>query len=212
MSADPPPESTLVELARKKFAMLSPAEEELFRAAQEGRRGSALTGDEKEDKPANAANWNASRVVRGERIAWLCTDPQASALVTYRGLELYGMRIDADVNLNDAEIKFPLKARMCAFSGDVLLQFAQLKEFYLFGCVIKSLNASGANIRGAVLLRDEFEAEGEVNLMRAIIGGDLDCSGAHLSNLKGRALIADGAKIGGNVFLTDGFKAEGEVD
>jgi len=211
-ATQPPPEPTLLELARKKFATFSPAEEKLFRAAQEGNRASALTGDEKEDNPANAANWNAVRIVRGECIAWLCTDPQASALVTHRGLELYGMRIDADVDLNNAEIKFPLKAGMCAFSGDVLLQFAQLKGFYLLGCLIKRLNAVGANIRGAVLLSDEFEAEGEVNLMRATIGGDLDCTGAHLSNPKGTALSADGTRIGGNVFLRNGFKAEGEVD
>src|SRR6266567_1986909 len=210
-ATQPPPEPTLLELARKKFATFSPAEEELFRAAQEGRGVSRLTGDEKEDNPGNAANWDADRIVRGECIAWLCTDTQASALVTYRGLELYGMRIDADVNLNDAEIKFPLKAWMCAFSGDVLLQNAQLKGLYLLGCLLKSLNAGGANIRGAVLLCDEFEAEGEVNLMRATIDGNLECDG-QLSNPKGRALSADGTKIGGSVFLKNGFKAEGEVN
>ena len=122
------------------------------------------------------------------------------------------MRIDGDLDLNNAEIKFPLRAGMCAFSGDVLLQFAQLKGFYLFGCLIKSLNASGANIRGAVLLRDGFETEGEVNLMRATIGGDLDCTGVQLSNPKGTALSAEGTKVGGSVFLTNGFKAKGEVD
>ena len=119
-----PPDSTLLKLARKKFAPLSPAEERLFRAAQEGRAASALAGNKKEDDPANAANWNADRVVRGECIAWLCTEPQASVLVTYRGLELHGMRVDADLDLNNAEIKFPLTAWKCAFSGNVFLRDA----------------------------------------------------------------------------------------
>ena len=35
--------------------------------------------------------------MRAESITWLCTDPQSSALVTYRGLTLGGMRIDADL-------------------------------------------------------------------------------------------------------------------
>jgi hypothetical protein len=47
--------------------------------------------------------------------------------------------------------------------------------------------------------------------MAATIGGNLDCTGAQLSNPEGTALIADGTKIGGNVFLTYGFRAEGEV-
>ena len=207
----PPPEPTLLELARKKFATLSRAEEELFRAAQEGREASALTDDENEDDPANAANWDADRVVRGERIAWLCTDPQAAALVTYHGLELYGMRIDGDLDLNDTEVEFSLKARKCAFSGNILLRDAQLRGLSLSGCLIKSLNADGAKIRGSVFFRDGFKAEGEVSLLGATIGGDLDCDGAQLSNAKGTALIAEGAKIGGSVFLTNGFKAEGEV-
>jgi len=39
----------------------------------------------------------------------------------------------------------------------------------------------------------------------------LDCEGAQLSNLEGRALSAEGTKVGGSVFLRNGFKAEGEV-
>jgi len=196
----PPPEPTLLKLARKKFATLSRAEEELFRAAQEGRAASALTGDEEEDNPANAANWNTDRVVRGEYIAWLCTDPQASALVTYRGLQLLGMRIDADLDVQNAEIKFPLIAWKCAFSGNFLLRDAQLRGLYLGGCLIKSLSADRARIRGTVILRDGFEAEGEVNLLGATIDGGLDCSGAHLSNPKGPALGAERMKVRATFF------------
>jgi hypothetical protein len=208
-STQPPPEPTLLEMARKKFAPLSLAEEEVFRGAQQGRRASALTGDEKEDDPSNAANWNADRVVRGECIAWLCTHPQALPLVTYRGLELDGMRIDADLDLNNAEIKFPLAGWKCAFSGNVLLANAQLSGLYLVGCLIKSLNADRARIRGSVFLRNAFKAEGEVRLLFTTIDGNLECDGAHLSNSKGLALYADGMKVGGSVFLRNGFQGRG---
>jgi len=207
-----PPEPALLTLARKKFATLSRAEEELFRSTQEGRVASVLTDDESENNPANAANWNPDRVVRGGCIAWLCTDPQALALVTYRGLQLLGMRIDADLEVQNAEIKFPLTAWKCAFSGNFLLRDAQLRGLYLVGCLIKSLSADRARIRGAVLLRDGFKAEGEVNFLGATIDGYLDCTSAQFSNATGFALNANGAKVEGGVFLRSGFKAEGEVN
>ena len=206
--AQPPTEPTLLELARKKFATLSRAEEELFRAVQEGRDASALTDDEKEDDPANAANWNADRVVRAESIAWLCTDPQASTFVTYRGLSLVGMRIDAELDLNDAEIKFSLRAWGCAFLGNILLRDAQLAGLYFLRCHIKGLDAYGARIARTVLL-SKLKAIGAVNLSGATIGGDLICNGTQLSDAKGNALDARSAKIGGSVFLS--CKAEGEV-
>jgi sRNA-binding regulator protein Hfq len=212
LPAQSPPEPALLESARKKFATLSHAEEKLFRATQGGIEASALADNESENNPANSANWNADRVVRGECIAWLCTDPQALALVTYRGLNLSGMRIDADLDLNDAEIKFSLTARKCAFSGNILLRDAELQALYLVGCLIKRLDGGRVRIRGAVLLRDGFKADGEINLRGATIGGTLECDGAQFSNANGTAFSADGAKIDGSVFLRKGFKAEGAVN
>ncbi len=208
----PPPEPKLLELARKKFATLTHAEEELFRATQEGREASVLTGNEKEDNPANAANWDADRrVVRAESIVWLYTDSQASAFLTHRGVTLVGMGIDADLDLSYAEIKFSLKALNCVFSGNILLLDAQLRGIYLLGCLIKSLNAHRAKIRGGVMLRNGFKAEGEVRLVGATIDGDLDCNGAQFSNPNGIALFVDAAKIDGSIFLPGGFKAAGQV-
>src|SRR6266480_988746 len=208
----PPPEPKLLELARKKFATLTHAEEELFRATQEGREASVLTGNEKEDNPANAAKSDADRrVVRAESIVWLYTDSQASAFLTHRGVTLVGMGIDADLDLSYAEIKFSLKALNCVFSGNILLLDAQLRGIYLLGCLIKSLNAHRAKIRGGVMLRNGFKAEGEVRLVGATIDGDLDCNGAQFSNPNGIALFVDAAKIDGSIFLPGGFKAAGQV-
>src|SRR6266480_2366540 len=208
----PPPEPKLLELARKKFATLTHAEEELFRATQEGREASVLTGNEKEDNPANAAKSDADRrVVRAESIVWLYTDSQASAFLTHRGVTLVGMGIDADLDLSYAEIKFSLKALNCVFSGNILLLDAQLRGIYLLGCLIKSLNAHRAKIRGGVMLRNGFKAAGQVGLVGATIAGDLDCDGGQFSNPNGVALAADRAKIGRGIFLRNGFKAEGVV-
>jgi sRNA-binding regulator protein Hfq len=207
----PVPEAALLALAQKKFGTLSRAEEELFRAAQEGRAASVLANDEKEDDPANAAHWPADRAVRAACLAWVCTAPQASSLVTFRGLEFFGMRIDGRLELDNAEIKFPLLAWKCAFSEDMSLRDATLVGFYLFDCQIKSLNANRAIVKGSVLLRG-LKAAGEVNLGGIRISSSLECDGAQFSNAKGLALHASGARIEGSVLLHKGFKADGAVN
>lgn len=210
--AEPTPGPGLLALARKNFGALSRAEEELFRAAQEGRQASALTGDKEEDNPVDAANWNAERVVRARCISWVCTDPHASALMTYHGLELVGMRIDGELDLDHAVIKFSLRAGRCAFSGNISLRDAQLRGFCLIDCQIKSLNAGRAKVDGPLFMRAGHKAQGAVDLRAIEIGGALDCSGGQFLNADGFALIANGAKIEGGVFLRDGFRAEGEVN
>jgi hypothetical protein len=74
-----------------------------------------------------------------------------------------------------------------------------------------ALNISEAKIRGAVLLRNDFQAEGQVRLYNTEIGDNLACDGSSFRNAKGTALSAEGAKIGRNVHLRNQFKAEGAV-
>ena len=74
-----------------------------------------------------------------------------------------------------------------------------------------ALSASGATIKGDVSLSDGFSAEGEVRLVGAQIGGDLDCDAGKLTNPTGKALAADRMKVNGSVFLRQGFTADGAV-
>ena len=78
-----------------------------------------------------------------------------------------------------------------------------------------ALTAEGAEIGRAVLLRNDFTAEGRVSLLGAKIGGNLACDGAHFANRtengSGVALTAQGATIGGDTSLRNGFMAEGCV-
>jgi hypothetical protein len=62
-----------------------------------------------------------------------------------------------------------------------------------------------------VFLREGFSATGEVRLVGAKIDGQLDCSGATLTNWGGDALSAESAEINGPVFLRHGFNASGAV-
>ncbi len=81
-----------------------------------------------------------------------------------------------------------------------------------------ALSADGMKVKGSVFLRNGFSAEGEVRLLGAEIGGNLDCVHGTFHNPaqkevpgSGKALIADRIKVTGGVFLSDGFSAEGEV-
>lgn len=215
----------LLELARKRFAPrnLSKAEEDLCRAAQN--EAVAVQIQENRETPdlANAASWPPDSVVRAECVAWLCTNREAFPLVTHRGIRLRCIRIDGELDLDYAQIKFPLSAWKCVFTGNVLLRYARLEGLFFEACHIKDVQAYGLFVTGDFLLSNGFtpegeidthnvcKVEGELNLLGATIGGTLDCSGAQLLNPTKIALSAGGAKIGHDVFLKNGFKAVGEV-
>ena len=73
------------------------------------------------------------------------------------------------------------------------------------------MSADSAVIKGSVFLNKGFSATGEVRLLGAQIGGDLECGGARFDGKDGDALSADSAIIKGSVFLNKGFSATGEV-
>ena len=89
----------------------------------------------------------------------------------------------------------------------------------------RALSCEGAGIKGSVLLTDSvavdgkktgFTANGEVCLLGAQIGGELNCSGARFVKIEGKekesyALSFDRAAIKGSVFLSNGFTANGTV-
>ncbi len=80
-----------------------------------------------------------------------------------------------------------------------------------------ALTADGMSVRGRVGLGPGFHAEGEVFLIGAQIGGDLDCGGAEVNNPSipntngGHALSGHRIRVGGNIFVRNGFSSKGEV-
>jgi len=93
----------------------------------------------------------------------------------------------------------------------VNLQGAEIRALYLVGTHTGPISGDGLRVKNGVHLRYGFKAEGEVRVLGATIGGNLDCIKGHFNNSDGRALSADGAEVKGGVFLRDGFRAEGEV-
>jgi hypothetical protein len=139
----------------------------------------------------------------------------ADAVVVGGSLLLHNVRAEGEVRLLGAQIGGNLEC-----DGG---QFKNPSRSDVPGSGI-ALSADSATVKGAVFLRDHFQAEGEVRLMEAQIGGEVDCDhGIFLNPPKGRgtillgaigtfALKLEGAKVKGSVRLRDGFRAEGAVD
>ncbi len=86
-----------------------------------------------------------------------------------------------------------------------------------------ALDADGIKVQDDIFLRNGFSAEGEVRLIGAQIGGELDCyagtfknppqkdAEGHAVDGTGEALVANRINVKGSVFLRNGFSAEGQV-
>jgi sRNA-binding regulator protein Hfq len=203
----------LLELAYARFGAgnFSIAEQSIFAAAANGEMASAASGNEYEDDPDHAAAWGSERTIRAECINWLCTDPEASALVTYAGLHVSNARIHGELSLNYATIHFPLVIAKSVFDSPIWITDAHLRLLVLEGSHINGLEADRSTIMGAVLLRSGFRSTGAVSLAGAAIRGNIECDGATLRATSGLALVLDGATVEGSVFLRNGFEAHGEV-
>jgi hypothetical protein len=200
----------LLALANQRFGELTPAETQMLQAACTGDLAACAQQGEDMD-PANAAAWGAHRVIRADRIAWLCTDREASACVSYHGVRVLAARIEGRLDLEGAEVKFPLWFASCALAEDLNLRGSHLKVLFLQRTYVRAIGADDLRVDGGVFLREGFRASGAVRFLGGTIGGSLDCGGGVFGNADGEALNADRLRIDGSVFLNEGFKANGEV-
>jgi hypothetical protein len=149
-----------------------------------------------------------------------------------RGLRIRGARITGSCAWDWQELKAPLILSSCLVEEPIDLTSATIPNLTIAQSRIEDLNANelrcthtlslsgthahqinleGADITGDVFMSDGFNASGEICLLGAHIGGELDLSGAALTNPDGDALTADNADITGSVYMRDGFNATGEI-
>jgi hypothetical protein len=207
-----PPDAKLLELAKNHFSEgISPAEEKLFRAAANGEDADySQEGGDGAD-PAKAAGWKTVRVIRSDRLRWLCTDPVASDLVSCRGISIIGAHIDGVLDLQWARIPYPLQMRRCAFTEKLILERSHLRSLNLQAAFVKELAAAGLNVDESVTMSEGFKAEGKVQIMDVTIGGNFECGAGQFIASEGIAFDARSVKIGGNVYLGQA-RFEGGVD
>lgn len=82
-----------------------------------------------------------------------------------------------------------------------------------------AFNADKINVRGSLLFRDGFQADGQVVFNGAQIGSNLECDNSSFKcafglvrSKQGIALDAEGARVEGSAFFRDGFSANGSVE
>ncbi len=204
----------LIALARAQFAPLREAEEKLLRAAPAGEMA-WCGGSKKDSDPVNDARksdlWGEARAIRAELIRWLCVDHEARECVDQRGIQAHGARIEGELDLSFVTVPFPLVLTCCGLRKETTLRFLEIPTLSLSGCAVRSINAECATVKGSVTLSNGFCADGEVQLLGAQIGSNLDCGAGTFRNASGKALRADRIYVQGSVFLRNAFVAEGEV-
>jgi hypothetical protein len=204
----------LVASAQARFPDLSQAELKLLRAAPKGEVawcGPSPNDDDPANDPAKADEWGREREIRADLIRWLCVDSDAASAIDPRGIQIHAGRIAGALDLSYVSVPFPLRLRRCRLTDNVNLISTVIPALNLAGSRVQSIAADGANVKGGAFLRHGFSARGEVRLLGARIGGNLDCSAATFENAAKHGLVADGVSVRGDVFLNDGFSAEGEV-
>ncbi|MEM9319870.1 MAG: hypothetical protein AAGA70_12840 [Pseudomonadota bacterium] len=115
------------------------------------------------------------------------------------GVRIAGARIEGKLNLEGAKLRGDLGLVNCDLDTAPLLQSARVKSLFFYRAAFSGLKGSQLQAEGGVFLR-QAEVSGAVELLRAKLGGDLDCTGATLQAAK-RALSCDGLQAEGNVFL-----------
>jgi hypothetical protein len=215
---------TLESLATAKFPNppLSSAEIKLVQMAPGGFLavcGPNNKPDDSSNDPSMAdADWKTERTIRADLIRWICVDRHARELVDPRGIRVLGAILTGELDLSYVKVPFPLSFQCCRLAEKANLHAVVASEIDLERTWTGPIDASNADVKASMKLRDTFRAKGEVNLREAKIGGDLDCRKAIFENppRKGAdepvfALNADNLNVTGDISLSEGFRAEGAV-
>lgn len=129
-----------------------------------------------------------------------------------RGLDIYGALVTGSLDLDGCKSVVELGLPNCRFEMPLRATNAKIGAIYLDGAYVPELEANGAQVEGNMQLNGGFQCAGEVGLIGARIGGNLDCRKSGLGDGSGIALNAHSADVGGGVFLQDGFVAQGMVN
>ena len=201
--ADPKPTARTHGSSLADFVPLTAAEQKLVACA---RNGEMCTLNPKRPEEPTEAN-----TIRAGLIRFLALGGDDENPVHEAGVHLSGACVSDKLDLSAAIATRPLDITHSHFAEPIFAQDAHLPALYVDGCNIPGLRADGCRIIGGVHLRNGFKATGEVRLLGAQIGDNLDCSGGNFDNTDGNVLSVDRVAVGGTVFLGNGFKAKGAV-
>jgi hypothetical protein len=128
------------------------------------------------------------------------------------GIDAAGLQARGRVVLDRVRVSGRVLLQECRLQGSLWCRDAVLQrpEGQEGSQHVPALDLYLARIEGELDL-SRSTCTGEVLLLGATIGGQLNCNSGTFTNPDGDALSADGANITGGVFLHNGFTATGEV-
>jgi hypothetical protein len=170
----------LLKAAKERFPNLSEAEERMLRAVKSER---AICGSD--DNDSNAANspqcgdqWNGTRTIRADVIEWLCKNAVILGRTTSDGINVYGAKVEGNLDLSYADIPLPFWFERCYFKDEIWLKSAKIPSLNLIGCWTRKILADGLQVANNVGLRNGFHSIGEVRFKDASIGAGFIAIGA----------------------------------
>lgn len=188
----------------EEFVPLMPGEAQLLQACANG--DEATLGNQ---RPTQKTGDNA---VRADFIRFLALGGDDNAPVHERGVRLAGGWIEGALNLTGAVIHTTLSLRQSYFPSTPVLEGAEIAgRLNLSGSEVPGLRADQLRCKRSVFLSKRFTAVGEIRMVGARIGGNLDCRGAQLDGQGSDCLSMDGTLIRGDASLSHGFTAVGKV-
>jgi len=158
----------------------------------------------------NMQAWGPERTIRASVLRHLLVSEEWR--VDARGIQLRGVRIAGQLDLEGATLRCPLFLDKCYFATDVpvLVSQATAMDVTLTGCLLAGLN--GGQFVAKALDLSRSTVTGALWLPDAVIDGPFSCRGAQLSSHDGgKAVAADGIRVGGDVLLDEVSSASGAV-
>ncbi|MDO5613271.1 MAG: hypothetical protein Q4G14_08525 [Paracoccus sp. (in: a-proteobacteria)] len=156
--------------------------------------------------------------IRASLIRALVLKQITDVLLPEKGLRVRGAFILGDgpedaetmgLDLEGATLAHDLGLAHCCIPDPLILRSATVVNLNLTGShLLGTLSADRLEAKGSVFLR-RITSEGEIRLLGAKLGGDLDCDGATL-NATDNALSADMLEAKGSVFLR-GITSAGKI-
>ncbi len=164
-------------------------------------------------RPTEAINkGDNANVIRADVIRFFVWGGSKDDPIAGNTITLGGAHISGALDLVLVSSPYALALIDCRFDAPVKMLHAAFRSLHLNGSYLPhGLNGYGMRIDSDMFMRDGFSAEGEVRLLGADIGGNVDCDGGKFINKKGIALAADRIKVGGNFSMQNNFTAEGEI-
>jgi hypothetical protein len=150
--------------------------------------------------PHNARGWDdPCRHIPAQFLIDLLTMPKWQNQVTRRGVRLRGAHVVEDIDLSNAEIVSELRLDASLVAGALDLDDAHLKRPLSFreSVLRGELFADRMNTESLILLADHATFAGDVSMVGAKVGGDLDMNTASFS----KKLRADRLDVHGDLFV-----------